>query len=265
VTAALDFSAVDRRYEALYARACEVFAADDRVVRVEVHGSIATGTADQWSDLDLKVITRDDAHGAVVDEWETWLAAITPTVLADRPIAPFVVNAVTANGLTFDISVWGESLTDFPMPTGLGVGFLSGKRFDNYPDAVWYAVHEQLRGASAAFIKFVKRGQHIAHLMGIGHTLSLLQCVLLAEADAPIDGRRPAEHLPEEAKAVIAGLPPLHATYDSLVAFESALCRETLVRGRKLFAKYGFEWPSALEAVAAENIRKGLGIEVDWS
>ncbi len=86
------FEAVDARYADLHRRALDVFAADERVVRVDVHGSIAAGTADEWSDLDLKVIARDEHVGAVCDDWESWLAAITPTVFAARPLAPFIIN-----------------------------------------------------------------------------------------------------------------------------------------------------------------------------
>lgn len=258
------FEVVAPRYAELYERAVAVAANDVRVVRVETHGSVATGTADEWSDLDIKVIVRDDDHGAVVAEWRDWLDAITPTVWADTPIAPFVVNSVTDDGLTFDMSFWPESLPDFPMPTGLQVGFLGGKRHEAYPPAVEYAVFESLRGMSGPLIKFLKRGEHVAHLSGIGHSLTLLQAVLLAERDAPIDARKPASELSPESLAVIAALPPVSATYDALLAFELAIGREVITRGKSLFVRYGLEWPKPFERVAATNLREQLGVAVDF-
>ena len=254
------FEAVDERYSALYQRAVEAAAADERIVRVDVHGSVATGTADKWSDLDLKVIVREADLAAVVGESALFIDAITPTVLADSPLAPFIVNAVTTDGLTLDVSFWAENAPEWPLPTGLQVGFLSGRRYDNYPDAVAYAVSESLRGLAGPLIKFLQRGQHIAHFMGLGHTLSLLITVLLAESDAPIDGRRPADALNKEQRWVISNLPAAQATFQSLLAYEFAIAKEVLTRGRALFEHYGLEWPRDFEAVAAKNLREQLGV-----
>ena len=92
---------------ALYDRAVEVLerrpAGDGRC---EVGGSIGPGTADAWSDLDLEVVTDAEHHDAFLADRDTWLAAITPTVFARTPIAPFVINTITDEGLTFDIAVW---------------------------------------------------------------------------------------------------------------------------------------------------------------
>ncbi len=258
------FDAVDERYSALYERAVEAAAADQRIVRVDVHGSIATQTADKWSDLDLKVIVREADLASVVGESASFIDAISPTVLADSPLAPFIVNAVTTDGLTLDVSFWADNAPEWPLPTGLQVGFLSGRRYDNYPDAVTYAVNESLRGLAGPLIKFLQRGQHITHFMGLGHTLSLLITVLLAEADAPIDGRRPADALNKEQRWLIANLPAAQPTFQSLLAYEFAIAKEVLTRSRALLASYGRAWPSAFEAVAAKNLREQLGVAVDF-
>ncbi len=259
-----DFSTIDARYQPLYDRARAVFEADDRVLRVEVHGSVATDTADRWSDLDLKVIVRDDAHASIVEEWEGFIDAITPTVFKERPIAPFVINTVTADGLTFDVSFWPEAMPKFPLPTGLAVGLLSGQRFHDYPSAVQYAVKETLRGISGPLPKFLHRGEHVAHFSGLGHTLSLLQCVLLAEQSAPMNPRKPANELSPSALAVIEALPPVTPTFDALLRFELAISEGVVTIGRKLYADYGFEWPSAFESVAARVLREQFDITVEW-
>jgi hypothetical protein len=259
------FDAVDPRYRALYERACDVLEADERVVRVEVHGSIADGTADEWSDLDLKVIVHDDTIDAFLGDWQHWMNEITPTVLLDRPLAPFIVNAITRDGLTFDVSVWRESSPEWKQPPGFTVGHLSGRRFTDYPDAVAYAVEERLRGLAGPFIKFLQRGDHVAHLSGVGHSTSLLMTVLLAETRAtPDDPRRPERALSAEQRSVFAALPPLAATYASLLAFELAIAEETLNRARPLMATYERSWPVALERVAVDNLRRHLDVTVDW-
>lgn len=260
-----DLSAVDPRYHSLYERAIDVLEADERVVRVEIHGSLANGTADEWSDLDLKVIVHDLAVTPFLAECRDWMERITPTVLLDRPLAPFIINAVTTHGLTFDVSVWAESSPDWTPPAGFGVGMMSGRRFTEYGPAVEYAVQERLRCLAGPGIRFLKRGDHLGHLGGLGHTLGLLTTVLLAETGVvPDDPRHPERYLTAEQRVVIEALPPVTATYDSLLAFELALAEQTLTRARPLFDKFGLAWPSALERVAARNLKRHLGVNVDW-
>jgi hypothetical protein len=59
---------------------------------VKLSGSVAGGTADQWSDLDLNIVTSPEGFESFLSGWRTWLARITPTVLARRPIAPFIIK-----------------------------------------------------------------------------------------------------------------------------------------------------------------------------
>lgn len=256
---------IDPRYETLYERALEVLGADERVVRVEIHGSVANGTADEWSDLDLKVIVNDLAVTPFLAEWRDWMGRITPTVLLDRPLAPFIINAVTADGLTFDVSVWAESAPEWIPPDGFAVGMMSSRRFTDYPAAVQYAVQERLRCLAGPGVRFLKRGDHLGHLSGLGHTIGLLTTVLLAETGVvPDDPRHPERYLTDEQRAVIAALPPVTASYDALLAFELALAEHTLTRARPLFDRFGLAWPTALEAVAAANVERHLGVTVDW-
>ncbi len=265
MTAVDPFDVIDPGYRALHARALEVLGADERVVRVQTHGSVATGLADTWSDLDLKVIVRDDAVGSFTDDWETWMAAITPTVLLARPIAPFIINSVTDDGLTFDVSVWAQSAPDWVTPAGFGVGMMSGRRFTDYGPALEYAVQERFRCLAGPGVRFLKRGDHLAHMGGLGHTIGLLTAVLLAETSVvPDDHRHPERCLNADQRSVINALPPVAPNYDSLLAFELALAEATISRARPQFERLGLDWPAALEAVAAANLTRHLGVEVDW-
>src|SRR5262245_11455404 len=108
------FEVVDPRYEGIYERAVAVLEARPGVRAVVLRGSIADGTADRWSDLDLSVVSDPDAYDRVVATWPEWLAEITPTVFARSVIAPFVVNTVTADGLTLDLAIYaGEEPEPF--------------------------------------------------------------------------------------------------------------------------------------------------------
>jgi hypothetical protein len=49
-----------------------------------------------------------------------------------------------------------------------------------------------------------------------------------------------------------------------LLAYEFAIAKEVLTRGRALLATYGLDWPSDFEAVAAKNLREQLGVATDF-
>lgn len=256
------FEAVDPRYRALHERAVGVLTADDRVLSVDVGGSIGAGTADRWSDLDLEVVVVADHHDAFLAEWPTWLAEITPTVFARTPIAPMIVNAVTADGLTLDIVVFPGEPFRFPPATQYTVGMLSGVRFDDVGAALEYAVAEQLRGMAGPFITLVQREEHLRHLTGVPHLLGLLTTVFLAETGSLPPGKAwNATYTPEQREAV-AQLPPVSATRDGLVGFGLALAQLLVQRARPLYPRYDLQWPVDLARVAATRVHDQLDIEV---
>ncbi len=160
--------------------------------------------------------------------------------------------------------MWAESAPEWTPPPGFTVGLMSGRRFTAYPSAVEYAVNERLRGLAGPLIRFLHRGDHIAHFMGLGHSLSLLITVLLAESDAPIDGRRASDALTKEQRWVIANLPAAQPTFESLLAYELAIADEVITRGRRLFNQYELAWPRPFEAVALANLRTHLHVSPAW-
>jgi hypothetical protein len=257
------FEVVDPRYRGLYERAVEVLDADDRVQSVRAGGSIGSGTADAWSDLDLEVITHAEHHDAFLADRDTWLAAITPTVFARTPIAPFIVNSVTAEGLTLDIAVWSGAAPDWPTPpVRYAVGMLSATQFEDLGAALEYAVAEQLRGVAGPFITFLQREEHIRHLTGVPHLLGLLTTVFLAETGATPPGKRWNGTYTEEQRRAVAELPPVSATREGLVDFGLGLAELVVTRARPLYERYELEWPAALASVAARRVQSELGVDV---
>ncbi len=258
------FEVVDPRYRSLYERAVEVLEADPRVVSVEVAGSIRSGRADAWSDLDLEVVTSIEDHEAFLADRHEWLAAITPTVFSRTPIAPFVINSVTDEGLTFDIAVWAGEVPVFPTPpVRYAVGLLSGKQYEHVGEALEYAVSEQLRGMTGPLVTFLQQGEHLFLLNGIPHVLGALTTVFLAETGSvPPTGKHWNATYTEEQLSALAALPPLTATRESLLAFHLSLTDLVVTRARPLFDRYGQTWPTDHARVAAERVRDQLGIDV---
>jgi hypothetical protein len=255
---------IDPRYRVLLERANEVLNGDHRVRSVTVGGSVGAGTADQWSDLDLAIVTEPDHHDEFISDWPNWLERITPTVFARTPIAPFIINTITNEGLTLDLVIWsGEAPAPRPR-TGYPVGF-SSTGFGNIRDALEYAVAEQLRGLAGPFISLIHRGEHLRHLTGVPHVLGLLTTVFLAETGEAPPAKVWNQTYTEEQRDAVAALPAVRATRDDLIAFDLAIANLIVDRARPLFQQHDLDWPTDLARVAAARIRDELKIETsDW-
>src|SRR4051812_12584800 len=257
---------IDPRYRPLYDRAIDVLGSDPRVISVEPSGSIAAGAADQWSDLDLQIIARPDTFGEFLDDWPAWLAAITPTVFARTPIAPFIINTVTADGLTLDLAVYSGAAPEFPWPpTEYVVGMLANRRFADLGEALEYAVAEQLRGMAGPFISLVQREEHLRHLLGLPHIMGLLTTVFLAETGSPPPAKRWNDTFTEEQLGAVAALPPVGASRDAIIAFGMGVAEMVIRRARPLYPRYGLSWPGDLAAVVADRVHEQLGLDArEW-
>ena len=256
---------IDHRFTALYERVVAVLDADDRVESLAISGSVGAGTADEWSDLDLQIVARVDRYDEFLRDWPRWLAAITPTVFARAPIAPFIINAVTTDGLTLDLAVSKGEAVRFQPASDYLVGLLSSIRFGDIADALEYAVAEQLRGLAGPFISLVQRDEHLRHLTGVPHVIGLLTTVFLAELGAPPPGKHWNETFTAEQRAAAAELPAVSANRDGVVDFGLGLARLLVTRARPLFAIYDLEWPGPLARVAAMRLHECLDIDTsDW-
>ncbi|CAN5847804.1 hypothetical protein BH24ACT3_BH24ACT3_05600 [soil metagenome] len=106
-------------------------------------------------------------------------------MFARTPIAPFIVNGLTDEGLKPDLAIWAGPAPDWPEPpVQYSVGLLSSTRFTDVGKALDYAVAEQLRGLAGPFISLVQRDEHLKHLAGVPHLLGLLTTLFLAETGA---------------------------------------------------------------------------------
>lgn len=252
---------VDQRYVELYRRTQEVLGVDPRVKAVELSGSLARGTADRWSDLDLKIITTPEGYDSFLSDWKVWVTGITPTVFARRPIAPFIINTLTPEGLTLDMAVYsGEAPPT--LPSRYSVGLLSSGQFDDLGDALEYALEEQLRGLAGPFITLIQRNEHLRHLTGISHILGLLTTVFLAENGSPPPAKQWNQSFTSEQRDTVAALPPVSATREGMLSFGLAVAELVVTRARPLYSRYDRRWPNDLAQVAADRLEGELGLAV---
>lgn len=257
---------IDQRYVVLYRRTEHVLGLDPRVKRVQLSGSVADGTADKWSDLDIKIATTPEDFESFLRDWKIWVAEITPTVFARRPIAPFIINTLTPDGLTLDMAVYsGEVPAQYTGPHLYSVGLLSSQKFDDLGNALEYAVEEQLRSLAGPFITLIQRNEHLRHLTGVPHILGLLTTVFLADTGSLPPGKQWNPSFTAEQREAVAGLPPVSATRDGVLSFGLAVAKLVIGRARPLYSRYDRLWPAELVQVARSRLESELGLAVrDW-
>lgn len=88
------------------ARAVEVLLDDDRVAGAWMKGSLATGAAGLYSDVDLGVVVHDDAYVDFFADREKFLESLGPLVgLGESSIGTRITVALYADPIEFDLTI----------------------------------------------------------------------------------------------------------------------------------------------------------------
>jgi len=98
---------VGDRLDAFIEHATIALRADERIVAAWLVGSMAAGTADAYSDVDLRIAVAEDAYDAFVGEWQRLPDRLSPTVMRRKigaPDSPIVIG-ITPAWLRFDIAI----------------------------------------------------------------------------------------------------------------------------------------------------------------
>jgi hypothetical protein len=245
--------------------------ADARVCGLFLGGSLATGHADAFSDVDLVLAVNAEAHPAFVEQIRAWIAALVELVLWKQPYPTWpLFNAVTTEWLRLDLTVTvperltGSKATLKPLvdPRDLYGGLpdrLPAREVD--PAKVVALTEEFLRICGMAPIA-LGRAEYVVGVTGAGLLRGLLIDLLIEELALP---RPPgALHLSRllsaEDVAMLAALPAATASADGVLAANLACAGAFLPRARALAARTGAPWPSALEAAARARLEQALGV-----
>jgi hypothetical protein len=259
-------------YRALAERAVEVYLGDERVRGMWLGGSLARGTADAASDLDVFLAVADEHHQAFVEGWRELLAAITPTVLAEEQwFAKGSFWSITPGYERFDVVVEPVSaLPDSLFPVRLVVfdhDGLTARLPPERPRAVGPAVVAKLvedwfHFTGMAEVVLVRGDWLLAteHL----HFVRDLLYKLYVEANQPLPPmglKRWTEKLTPDQEGVLWALPTVAGSRDEFVATHLALAREFLGTARPLAAARGAAWPDELEAAARRHLSEVFGVD----
>lgn len=259
-------------YLRLFDRAEEHLRADHRVRAMWLGGSLARGTADAASDLDLVLAVADEDFDEFTSGWRDWLAEITPSVLAAEvpfvkgiiySITPgferldFVVEPVSALPTTahqFRAVVFDRDGLDGQVPRlSSGVG--------PSPSTVEALITEYFR-VNAVETILVRDDWLLAreHL----HLVTSLIYRLLVEANAPLPPmgvKQWSTKLTPEQSALLLSLPSDCSNLDELREAHSQLAAAFVSNASRLAEQLNIPWPDDLEAAAAAHLRRHLHLE----
>lgn len=259
-------------YHALFDRARRRFERDERVRGVWLGGSLGRGTADAASDLDLVLAVLDDAFEEFAGSWRTWLADITPTVLAEElPYARGIIYSVTPDFERLDLVIEPVSA----LPTTLfrsRVPVIDKDRLSEAlpaaetgagpsREAVAGLITEYFR-ISAVETILVRDDWLLAreHL----HVVGSLIYRLFVEANAPLPPmgvKQWSARLTAAQQDALRSLPTAAVNIDELREAQLAMASVFLPNAEAMARRLGVEWPTELEAAAAAHLRAHLAID----
>ena len=258
-------------YGPLFDRAAEIFARDDRVRAMWLHGAFGRGAADAASDLDISLAVRDEDFDAFAATWTEWLAEISPTVSA-VPIAPGCFYALTPGCERFD--VFSERISELPR-TNLRRRVTVFDRDDLTaslpapddpppdPDTISRAVKETLRTAANIQTVLVREDW----LLGVVAVMTIhsLLFQLFAEANKPQPATGPKQYsfkLSPRHRTLLEQLPVPQPERQSVLDAREAALRLFLAEAPAVAAAADVPWPTELaDAVLGYLDRIGLGVQ----
>ena len=263
-------TAIDRITDALHPH--------DAVRALFLSGSFGTGLADDYSDIDMTLVTTDGATDATAALCRAAIEQVGPIVMwRDRVVRPALINAITETWHRIDFVLLkpdqvASHRRDSVKPLIDRIGL-----FDTLA-AETPAARPQASALAYQFDEFIRifgllplvlgRQEYINGVAGVFHLRNLLVDLMITETGVKFRGG--ALHvnrlLTEAQKDVMLSLPPPDATRDSLIAAHLAYAEAYLPRARGLAAKWGIDWPSAFENATWVHIESALDIiRPDWA
>jgi hypothetical protein len=251
-------------YGPLFDKATVLFAADDRVRAMWVHGALARGEADAGSDLDISLAVRDADFSAFAAQWEQWLAAITPTFTA-RKISDGSFYALTTTCERFDVISEPVSRLKNTKLTRRLVVFDKDDLNRVIPPSgdpppskavISYFIEETLRQA-VNFPAVIVRDDWLLGVVAV-QQVQLFLYELFAESNKPMPPTGPKQwsyKLTERQRQWLTALPVAGPTRQSVLAAREAAFALFFAEAPAIAANCGVPWPSELETAVRAYLR----------
>lgn len=259
-------------------RAADRLRADERVRALWLTGSLAAGTGDALSDVDLRAAVRADDFATIGQWWRELIDAIAPTVWARRwpgPPDEAILSAITRDYERFDLVIQSAEDTQPRLLEATRLLFhkdgLAGRLLTpaappadpRDPLASLPLVVEEFIRLVGMLPIVVERDDVPIGMEGQMGLHGLLISLLLMEngIDRATSGKRHvAAYLSDEQRAVLARVPSLAPTMESIIQGRLAYARLFLPRAQRLMQAHGLSYPAAFEAATRRYLLETLGV-----
>lgn len=247
-------------YLPIFDRLIEVTESDERIRALWLSGSLAKGTADGGSDLDVVLALRDEDFDDFAATWRDWLATITPTLIAKE--LPFAKGCFYSTAVGCErLDVISERASEVAETNhryrrvvfdrdGLAAKVPAPKEIPG-PDAEKLStmLGEFLRIQAITPFMVNERRDYLCAQTGV-QTLQKMLYDVFVEANQPLPPMGVKQYtakLTAEQVEVLSALPPAAATRESLVPAMRAAVEAFRTHGRRAAEAAGATWPVELD------------------
>ncbi len=245
---------------------------DPRIQALWLHGSLAHGGGDAWSDIDLVAqVDAADQVGCLKDYGGPQPGL--PERVHTLEVYGCIINSVTTTWERFDIVFLPETL--IRKTYGAELKPLSGTavQLDPKPET------ENDSGTSARIealiLEFLRvlglgpvavgRGEWIVGQQGHSLLRDMTVNLMLEGNGVPRSARgakRVNRYLTPEQQASLEAITPPASNRDSLLESQSAIGRLFLSEARPIAARMGIPWPEAFEMATRRHLKAALSLDI---
>ncbi len=264
-------AALPASYRPLFDRLLSVCEHDDRIRALWLSGSLAKGTADGGSDLDVIVAVRDDDYEDFAAHWRQWLAAITPTLLArELPFARGCFYSTTTGCERLDVI--SEPASELPRSRhryrrvifdrdGLTAAVPAPDPSPG-PDLgrLRWIVEEFFRIEAITPFMLNQRRDYLVVVAGVQDLQRMLYNVFVEcnQPQPPMGVKQWSARLTAAQREILTALPVARPERDSIVAALRAVIAAMRTAGRAAVTACGGSWPSELDDGVQRFVEQNL-------
>lgn len=247
-------------YRPLFDRLLAVCEHDDRIRGLWLSGSLAKGTADAGSDLDVLVAVRDGDFEEFIANWRQWLARITPTLLArEMPFGRGCFYSTTTGCERLDVIC--EPVSDLPSSRFCYRHVIFDRdglsAFVPAPDPLPGPDFERLRRTVEEFFRVEaitplmlnQRRDYLLVVQGVQDLQRILYNVFVEcnQPQPPMGAKHWSARLTAAQREILTALPVATPDRDSIVRAHSAVVAAMRTAGRAAVVACGGSWPADLD------------------
>lgn len=255
------------------ARIRDTLEGDAKVIGLFLGGSFGKGQADAHSDVDLLAVVALDEQPEFGRTWRQHVEVIAPVVFWNElHRQELVINAITKEWLRIDLVLADEAAFKKRSKDSLRPLIDRQGLYDILPATIpWpgpdkayisHLIKEFLRVFGLLAV-VMGRGEYLLSIAGVDLLRMMLFNLLSEEVERADKGGMLAwsRRLSAEQLSLLATIPPVAPTRESVVEAHLAAAAAFLPRARKLAETWDIEWPQAFEDATWRYLQRELGIE----